>query len=33
MYGIKEVYYHEVYDRDDFSVELAKEFGISLIKI
>lgn len=33
MYGIKEVYYHDIYDRDDFSVELAKEFGISIIKI
>lgn len=33
MYGIKEVYYGEDYGRDDFAVELAKEFNIELIKI
>lgn len=33
MYGIKEVYFHDTYDRDDFSVGLAKEFNIQLIKI
>lgn len=33
MYGIKEVYYEEIYDRDNFAIELAKEFEISLIKI
>ena len=33
MYGIKEIYYHETYDRDEFSEDLAKEFNIPLIKI
>lgn len=33
MYGIKEVYYDECYERDDFAVNLANEFGITLQKI
>lgn len=33
MYGIKDIYYDECYDKDDFSIELAKEFNINLIKI
>lgn len=33
MYGIKEVYFNDEYNRDDFSVELSKEFNIRLIKI
>lgn len=32
-YGIKKVVYEEVYDKDDFSLTLAEEFGIELIQI
>ena len=33
MYGIKEVYYLDEYDPDNFSVELAQEYDIRLVKI
>lgn len=33
MYGIKLVVYKEEYKRDEFSLDLAKEFGINLVKI
>ena len=32
-YGIKKVWYGEVYGRDPVSLDLAKEFGIELIQI
>jgi len=33
LYGIKEVYYIQEYDRDEISAKLAGEFGINLIKL
>jgi dCMP deaminase len=32
-YGIKRIIYSEVYDKDDFAIQLAKEFGIELKQI
>jgi len=32
-YGIKQVIFQEIYDKDDFSLILSKEFGIELVQI
>jgi hypothetical protein len=32
-HGIKKIIYTEIYQRDDFALQLAKEFGISLVQI
>lgn len=32
-YGIKKIIYAEVYDKDDLTLKLAKEFGIELVQI
>lgn len=32
-YGVKKVVFEEVYDKDDFSLTLANEFNIELIKL
>jgi deoxycytidylate deaminase len=32
-YGIKTVWYGEVYERDPVALDLAKEFGIELVQI
>jgi len=32
-YGIKKVVFNEIYKRDDFAMQLAKEFNIELIQI
>ena len=32
-YGIKEIYYNQLYKNDMFGIELAKEFGINVVQI
>lgn len=32
-YNIKIVIYNEIYDKDDFTIQLAKEWGIELIQL
>ncbi len=32
-YGVKKVVFEEVYDKDDFSTQLAEEFNIELIQL
>ena len=32
-YGIKKVVFAEIYDKDDFALQLAKEYGIELVQI